>query len=456
MARRTLVAALVAVLALGGYGVADAADVVPGPLTTGPAPAAPAPYPGIALPAGALTEAVPGPDVDAPVPTAAALEALAADLRATPGLGGLGLVVADAVTGTVLLDDDGAVARTPASSLKILTAAAALDALGTTRTLETRAVLDGDTVVLVGGGDVLLAAGAGDPDAVVGHAGLADLARQAAAALAAQGVRRVAVGLDDTLFSGPLHAPGVSGIDLDYVMPIQPLAVDTGRTGAGYSADPAMDAAGAFAAALTDAGVTVTGEVRRTRAPGGAAPLAAVASAPSGQVVRQMLKTSDNTLAEVLGRLVAVERGATADFEGATAAVLAQLGELGVDTTGVRLTDVSGLGAANRVTATALVDTLLTALEPARTALHALVPSLPVAHLDGTLDDRLPGEAAGRVRAKTGTLLAASSLSGTVVTADGRLLVFSVLTDGLSEGGTLQGRQAIDAWAERLAACGCG
>ncbi|KAE8762294.1 D-alanyl-D-alanine carboxypeptidase/D-alanyl-D-alanine-endopeptidase [Georgenia thermotolerans] len=440
---------------LAGYGVADAADVVPGPLTTRPAPADPAPYPRVALPSGAPAETPPGPDADAPVPSAAALESLAADLRATPGLGGLGLVVADAVTGEVLVDDGGDVARIPASSLKILTAAAALDALGTTRTLETRTVLDGDTVVLVGGGDVLLAAGDGDPHAVVGHAGLADLARQTAERLTAQGVRRVAVGLDDTLFSGPPHAPGVSGIDLDYVMPIQPLAVDTGRTRAGYSTDPAMDAATAFAAALADAGVSVTGEVRRTRAPAGAGPLAAVASAPSGQVVRQMLKTSDNTLAEVLGRLVAVERGAAPDFEGATSAVLAQLGELGVNTTGVSLTDASGLGAANRVTATALVDTLLTALDPARTELHALVPSLPVAHLDGTLDDRLPGEAAGRVRAKTGTLLAASSLSGTVVTADGRLLVFSVLADGLTEGGTLQGRQAIDAWAERLAACGC-
>jgi D-alanyl-D-alanine carboxypeptidase/D-alanyl-D-alanine-endopeptidase (penicillin-binding protein 4) len=180
-----------------------------------------------------------------------------------------------------------------------------------------------------------------------------------------------------------------------------------------------------------------------------------VSSAPVGEVVRQMLKASDNSLAEVLARLVAVDRGATPDFEGGTGAVLAQLRDLGVDTSGATLTDASGLGAANRVSPAVLVDTLLAALDPAHTSLHGLVPSLPVAHLDGTLADRLPGEAAGRVRAKTGTLLEASSLTGTVVTADGRLLVFSVLADALPSGAVLQARQALDGWAGQLAACGC-
>lgn len=456
MARRRAVGVVAAVLLLGGYGVADAADVVPGVLTTGPAPAAPVPYPDVELPGDLLAPTVAGPDADAPVPTAAALESLADDLAADSRMAGtFSMVVADVVTGATLLDRDGGTARLPASSLKILTAAAALDALGPERTLETVVVPDGaGRVVLVGGGDVLLAEGEGDPAAVEGRAGLADLAAQTAAALADQGVSAVEVGLDDTLFTGPPYAADVSGIDLNFVMPVQPVAVLAGRADTGFVADPALEAARAFAGALTSAGVEVTG-VRRTPAPAGAEALASVSSAPVAEVVRDMLKISDNSLAEVLARLVAVERGAPADFAGATASVLAQLAELGVDVTDVDLTDASGLSARNRVAPSVIVDVLLTAMDPDATSLHGLVPGLPVGGLDGTLADRLTDDGAGRVRAKTGTLIEAISLSGTVVTEDGRLLAFALLTDGIPAGAALQSRLATDAWAERLAACGC-
>ncbi|MFD1506411.1 D-alanyl-D-alanine carboxypeptidase/D-alanyl-D-alanine-endopeptidase [Georgenia yuyongxinii] len=456
MARRRAVGVVAAVLLLGGYGVADAADVLPGVLTTSPAPAAPMPYPDVQLPGDLVAPVVAGPDADAPVPTTAALRALAEDVAADHRMAGsFSMVVADVLTGETLLDRDGGAARLPASSLKVLTAAAALDALGPERTLKTVVVPDGaGRVVLVGAGDVLLAEGEGNPATVEGRAGLADLAAQTAAALADQGVSAVEVGLDDTLFTGPQYAADVSGIDLTFVMPVQPVAVLAGRAGSGFVADPALEAAQAFAAALTSRGVEVTG-VRRTPAPADAEPLASVSSAPVGEVVRQMLKVSDNSLAEVLARLVAVERGAPADFAGATASVLAQLGALGVDVSGVHLTDASGLSAQNRVPPSVIVEVLLTAMDPETTSLHGLVPALPVGGLDGTLAGRLTDDGAGRVRAKTGTLIQAISLSGTVVTEDGRLLAFAVLTDGIPAGAALQGRLATDAWAEQLAACGC-
>jgi D-alanyl-D-alanine carboxypeptidase/D-alanyl-D-alanine-endopeptidase (penicillin-binding protein 4) len=59
------------------------------------------------------------------------------------------------------------------------------------------------------------------------------------------------------------------------------------------------------------------------------------------------------------------------------------------------------------------------------------------------------------VRAKTGTLLRAVSLTGSVVTDDGRPLLFSLLTSDLEVGTAHQARLAVDAWASALAACGC-
>ena len=443
---------------LGAYGTADAADRVPGILTTDPVPAEAQPFPDVEVPGGELTAPVPpGPDESAPAPTAAALEELTAALESDDRrTGSVGLVVADGITGEVLVDHDGGTPRLPASSLKVLTAAAALDALGPGRTLTTSVVRAApDRVVLVGGGDILLAAGEGDPSAVLGHAGLADLAAATAEALTEEGVTTVELAVDDTLFTGPAHHADWDDVDRTFVMPIQPLAVEAGREGRVYAADPALDAGRAFAAALADHGVQVAGAIGRAAAGADAEPLAEVESAPVSAVVRHMLKASDNSVAEALARLVALERGQEPDFPGGTSAVRKQLADLGVDVTRVTMADSSGLSTGSTVPPSVLVDVLRLASEPSSTALHGLVAALPVGGLDGTLSDRLTGDAAGQVRAKTGTLLRAVSLTGSVVTDDGRPLLFSLLTSDLEVGTAHQARLAVDAWASALAACGC-
>jgi D-alanyl-D-alanine carboxypeptidase/D-alanyl-D-alanine-endopeptidase (penicillin-binding protein 4) len=88
-----------------------------------------------------------------------------------------------------------------------------------------------------------------------------------------------------------------------------------------------------------------------------------------------------------------------------------------------------------------------------------VLTGLPVAGFDGTLAPRyrtgpaLP--AAGRVRAKTGTLNAVSALAGLVRTADGRLLAFDLTTNSVPLGANRRAERALDALAARLAACGC-
>ncbi len=78
-----------------------------------------------------------------------------------------------------------------------------------------------------------------------------------------------------------------------------------------------------------------------------------------------------------------------------------------------------------------------------------------MAAFTGTLSNRYRGQSAGAgaVRAKTGTLTGVNTLAGTVVDADGRLLVFSFMTTGTTDP---QGAQkALDKLASAVANCGC-
>src|SRR5690606_16436624 len=153
---------------------------------------------------------------------------------------------------------------------------------------------------------------------------------------------------------------------------------------------------------------------------------------------------------------VAAEAGLPASFEGATAAVLAAVGRLGVDTSTVRLADCSGLGDGSSVQPIVLVNLLLKIVSPDNPHLRDLAVSLPVAGLSGTLHERFTvSPARGLVRAKTGSLPGVTSLAGTTVTKDGRLLVFVVMADKVPDGASWNARATVDAFTTRLTSCGC-
>jgi D-alanyl-D-alanine carboxypeptidase/D-alanyl-D-alanine-endopeptidase (penicillin-binding protein 4) len=404
-----------------------------------------------------------------PKPTTAGLTAaLAAALR-RPGLGARVVFdVTDAATGSSLLGRGADTPVVPASTAKLLTAVAALSVLGPQTQLPTRVVAgaDVDEIVLVAGGDALLAAGRGRPDAVIGRAGLADLADATAAALTSAGRAKVTLRLDDTLFTGARTSPAWRPSDLTagFVAPIAPLAADDGRAVDGHparTADPALSGARTFAKLLAARGISVPATVSRVSAPTGAAaiaaPIAQVLGAPIGDVVEHMLVESDNTVAEVLGRLVAAHTGAPATFAGAGAAVLETVGDLGVPVAGARLVGGSGLARGGLLAPHTLTATLVLATAPDHPELRPVLSGLPVAGVTGTLADRFTGAGAtaavGVVRAKTGTLTGASSLAGLVVDTDGRLLAFAVLADRVPR--TADARDALDAVAGVLARCGC-
>jgi D-alanyl-D-alanine carboxypeptidase/D-alanyl-D-alanine-endopeptidase (penicillin-binding protein 4) len=198
------------------------------------------------------------------------------------------------------------------------------------------------------------------------------------------------------------------------------------------------------------------GPVTRAPAPEGGLELAAVHSAPMGDVVEYFLHTSDNAITEVVCRLVAVRTGLPGSFDGGAQAALAAVRAMGVDTAGARLSDCSGLGDGSVLPASTVLGLLRLTVDPARPELRRVAVGMPVAAYSGTLADRFTrSPAAGEVRAKTGSLSGVTSLAGTVVDDDGRALLFAVLADRTPPGGQPAPRAAIDAFVTRLAACGC-
>jgi D-alanyl-D-alanine carboxypeptidase/D-alanyl-D-alanine-endopeptidase (penicillin-binding protein 4) len=426
----------------------------------------------------AVVAATPRPPLLASLPGSAAVpsptglsRALATALR-DPAFGGhVTADVVDGLTGEQLLDRAAATALPPASTVKVLTAAAALASLGPAARLTTGVVRDGQTLYLIGGGDVTLRASPAASPSYPAAADMTALASQTAAALGPSGgaARDVRLCLDASAYpDGPAMAPGWSagyftGGDIAH---LSPLEVDEGAAVTHHRArapiprvsDPTAQAGAAFAAALRKDGVRVVVGSCRAGAPSGALGVAAVSSAPVSALVQRMLTVSDNDLAEALGRAVARRAGRPADFAGAAAAVTDQVRSLGVDTTGLVLYDASGLSRLDRVSAHTLVQVVQLAIGPGHPQLRAVAEGLPVAALTGTLADRFrqgpAATGAGVARAKTGTLAGVNTITGYVVDVDGRLLVFAFLTDRAV--GPTATEAALDRLVARLATCGCG
>ncbi len=341
-----------------------------------------------------------------------------------------------------------ATAYAPASTLKLLTGAAALQVLGPTHAFTTTLVttapvsngaLHGD-LYLVGGGDPVLSTPAYQPKLAANPLTAAEPTTSLdslAAALAAAGIHRVdgAIVADDSHGDTVRYSPGLKpserGIDIG---PLGALTVDDGFTASGVAApDPALLTASSLDALLASHGVTVAGSVRRGTAPGAARTVAKVTSPRLDAIVASMLTVSDNYTAEMLVRTV----GLAAEHSGSTAAglrgVMSALTRLGVPTTGVSLVDGSGLSPQDRVTCPAL----LAAVELGdRAQDRALRDGLPVAGRTGTLAGRFIGDPlSGRLRAKTGHIDGVVGLAGIVPTTAGTVSFAFLANGGFSVAG---------------------
>jgi D-alanyl-D-alanine carboxypeptidase/D-alanyl-D-alanine-endopeptidase (penicillin-binding protein 4) len=439
-------AVLVTVAAAGGLVWQISAVAAPrtGTITTPEAypPAAPAPV-------------LASSNADAPVPDLqSVLPGVLADDRLN---GSLSASFADVLTGEVLFEQSGTAPLTPASSMKVVTAIAALEHLGADYRIPTT-VVEGpteDSVVLVAGGDVTLTVdGEGYYTPYADGASLTELAD---AVLAARdGVAPTTVYFDTSVFTDDPGAQGVPDNDLlDMTAPMAPFMVDGGRTDntEGYSpryADPGQVAAEQFAQVLNEGGDV---QVVAGTAEADATELATVYSAPLAALVDSFILTSDNLLSDAIALQTALVVEGEMTWAAMSTVHLATLESLGVDNTGLVFYDGSGLSPSNRMTANAFTQLMVGA---AGSGSAAVFESLPVAGYSGTLDDRFgtAEDGKGVVRAKTGTLSGVSSLTGTLTTADGRQLVFSLLSNGATTG-QVAVESAMDEISTAVARCGC-
>ena len=448
-----------ALLAAAVLGVVAVVVAAAGLLSSGGSSSAQVPPP--RAPASAKPAVVALPD-SAAVPTTAGLSAALAAVVADPDLGNLTGRVTDARTGDQIWEQRSDLPMQPASTIKVLTTAAALLTLDRNARLTTTVAAADQTrmpgvVVLVGGGDpILSAAPPGEESWYRGSARIADLADQ----VRKSGVVPTAVQVDNSLFTGPDMAPGWDPADIGGgdISPIQSVMLDAGRIQpttmeSRRSPTPALDAGRALAVAL---GID---PARVTFAPGpaGGRQLASVQSAPLIERLRQMMNASDNVMAETIGREVAKATGRPLSFAGATDATITTLASVKIDMTGALLVDSSGLSVANLLTSKSLDEVINVAAGPGQPALRPMVDLLPIAGGSGTLSERFIGidardSAAGWLRAKTGSLTRTNALAGIVTDIRGRVLTFAFISNNAG----MTGRTALDALAGTLRTCGCG
>ncbi|MBV8151032.1 MAG: D-alanyl-D-alanine carboxypeptidase/D-alanyl-D-alanine-endopeptidase [Candidatus Eremiobacteraeota bacterium] len=427
------------------------------------------------------------------------LNAALDDVRGTY-LDGAGLAVVDE-DGTLLYGRHAARGYAPASTLKLIVAAAALGTLGPKATLATSFQSLGGPDAQGRVGDVWLV-GNGDPVFDIGQlrAGIGMLARR--------GVRQIGGNLivDATAFTGPEQNPkwasddfengyaaGTSALSLNWnviefkiaptvlgrparvqVFPLGSPIVVTGTVTTGYGTDlhidrvapgrnefvvggtiapggelsfyrPAAQIAqwvGEIAGSLLrERSIVLDGTVVPGSQPFVGQTLWEHRSPALTALLRQMLYESDNHIAEQLLRLVGAGAGAGSSASGARAE-RAYLLSLGVPLEGLRVVDGSGLAEANRVAPLTLARLLI--------AQPTLFDLLPRAGIEGTVRHHQLTSSLGRVRAKSGHIDGVNALAGYVETRHHGRVAFALLVNAPDADDAISIQIGIDRALDRI------
>ncbi|HVA38653.1 MAG TPA: D-alanyl-D-alanine carboxypeptidase/D-alanyl-D-alanine-endopeptidase [Candidatus Dormibacteraeota bacterium] len=450
-------------------------------------------------------------------PVTTAVVAAVRDAESDPALAGahVGVAVVDPTDGSVLYAHDADGAYLPASTLKLLTTATALADLGPAFRPRTELRADGPaaggvlrgTLYLVGGGDPLLSGADLDAAAAaVRAAGVVDVERLALDQSYFRGTPYPAGWSWDDL--GAYYAPPITALSVDenaldvdiapgagagapanvrveenggepfvsdrattapaggdptadcHVDPASGSVVVSGTVPAGGQlvqqgcavTDPSAFAANVLVAALQAHGVRVESIVGAEEAPSQARVLWSHDGESVAELLAKMLPPSDNFIAETLCRQIARVTDPAGSFAACTRAETGYAASIGVEPRALSLHDGSGLSRYDLVTPRALA-LVLSAI--ARGPYARLVRgALPRPGVDGTLDHRFVGSPlAGRIFAKTGSMMHVDNLAGYVESDDRGELAFAVLINGF---GGEKDRAAAQRAEERIVEAAAG
>lgn len=265
--------------------------------------------------------------------------------------------------------------------------------------------------------------------------------------------------------------PGSYDLDLSGTIALD-AAPDTLRLSV---VEPALHAGRALRAALERRGIDVAGDVRvvydtveaaalraAMRGLDAALPgdttnasarlIAAWTSPPMREIIAAILEPSQNWIAEQVLKTLGAEHAGHGTWAAGRDVVRRYLIDVvGIDSTAVYLVDGSGLSAQNLLTPHAIVQLLdHVRRQPWGIEYRDALPE--PGEPESTLEDRLQG-LEGRVHAKTGTITHVNTLGGYVRSADGRDLIFSVMTNASGVSGSTV-RRAIDRIVQAIAATG--
>lgn len=325
----------------------------------------------------------------------------------------VGLMVYDLTADTIVFAHRERQLMRPASTQKMVTAVAALDLLGSDYQLKTRLCYTGDIANRTLEGN-LYCIGALDP--MFDNANMQSLIN--AVREAGIDTIRGKIIADQTMKDSNRLGEGWCWDDKNPTL--TPLLVNR--------KDQFIDV---FYSQLAQAGIYLDTNTDEGTTPASAKELITVSHTLT-QVLDRMMKKSDNLYAEaVFYQIANYQGGRNASAKHAATVIRQLINKIGLDASNYKIADGSGLSLYNYISAEAEVALLKYAWQQSE-IYYPLLNSMPIAGIDGTLENRMKGtRASGNVRAKTGTVMAVSSLTGYCTAANGHELAFSIINNGL-------------------------
>ncbi len=201
---------------------------------------------------------------------------------------------------------------------------------------------------------------------------------------------------------------------------------------------------------LGQRGITVSGKLKMGKKLEGTKLLAKSESKPMTFLIADMMKFSNNFVAEMLTKNLAAQTGdVPATLEGGMKVIRANLESFGISRENFTLINPSGLSRRNKMRPVDIAQVLVKSYEHFPTSAEFL-SALPLAGIDGTLKNRMKSPSAqGWVRAKTGLLTGVVGLAGFAGRKDGSVRAFAFIFNGKAEQGELV-RRLFDQLATEL------